>query len=248
MSVETMSPESTSSESLSAEAVSAESTSAEPQLSTAADAVEFPYRAISPWAILSLIFAGLALIGLLWWPALVVTFLGIIAAVAGIRSIKKYPDEFSGGSLVMAALGLNLLLLVGGAARHAYIYATEVPDGYERVAFYQLQQPDDAPDVPADLAFEIDGKPVFLKGYIHPLSGSGMLRQFILVPDLGTCCFGGQPKATDMIEVTLRNGQTVRAGFVKKKLAGDFKLNSAAREVNGFENAIYYRMKVDQIK
>lgn len=132
---------------------------------------------------------------------------------------------------------------------HTYIYVTEVPDGYTRVGFYELQ-PDltQAVDSPTQRAIEIDGESVFLKGYIHPSSGSGMLKKFILVPDLGTCCFGGQPKSSDMIEVTLMDGQATKAGLTKKKLAGEFSVNNAPRRVTDFDNTVFYRMKVDIVK
>ncbi len=111
-----------------------------------------------------------------------------------------------------------------------------------------LQQPDNGPIGPTEKAVAISGEPVFLKGYIHPSSGSGLLKNFILVPDLGTCCFGGQPKSSDMIEVNLIGGQTTKAGFRKKKLAGTFKVNQAPQKVTDFDNNVFYRMKVDQIK
>ncbi len=218
------------------------------QLSATDDSVEFPYRAISPWAIMSIVFAFLALVGILWWPVLGMAALGLAASVLALRMIGRYPDEYSGKLLAMIGLAVNGLMLAGVGSLHAYWYMTEVPDGYTRVHFYELQQPESESDMPADKAFEIDGEKVFLKGYIHPSSGSGMLRQFILVPDLGTCCFGGQPVSSDMIEVTLKGGQTVRAGFLKQKLAGEFQLNRTPREIADFDNQVLYRMKVDQIR
>jgi len=143
---------------------------------------------------------------------------------------------------------MNGLLLIVGVAEHSYVYATEVPDGYNRISFYDLQQPEPLPDVPTHRALEIDGEAIFLKGYIHPSSGSGMLRRFILVPDLGTCCFGGQPRSTDMIEVTLTGGQTVKAGLTKLKLAGKFMLNPQAQKAADFDNQIFYQMRVDQLR
>ena len=131
---------------------------------------------------------------------------------------------------------------------HTYIYLTEVPEGYTRVHFYELQQEGSRPDQPTEKALEINGQSVFLKGYIHPSSGSGLLKRFILVPDLGTCCFGGQPKSSDMIEVTLSGSQTAKAGMTKKKLAGTFMLNQLPQRVTDFDNTVFYRLKVDQVR
>jgi hypothetical protein len=224
--------------------------SAELHMSSAADAVEFPYRALSRSAIASLIFTLLALPGLVptFEPMLLLSLLGIASALVALRSIRRYPDEYSGAPLATFGLVACLAILVGGSAMHTYIYLTEVPEGYQRVQFYKLQQEQDAPDGPTELAAEIDGKTVFIKGYIHPSSGGGMLRQFILVPDLGTCCFGGQPRSSDMIEVTLLGGQTVKAGLTRRKLAGKFILNDAPRALTDFDNAVFYRLRADIAK
>jgi len=223
--------------------------SAEIQLSSAAAETEFPYKAMSSTAIASLVFAVLAtLTGFFFWPALGLAVIGIAVGMMAITKIRLYPNEFDGKSLAIAGVILNLIVLVGGATMHTYIYLTEVPEGYTRVHFYQLQQPEQGPNRPTDDALAIDGQPVFLKGYIHPSSGSGLLRHFILVPDLGTCCFGGQPKSSDMIEVTLGGGQVTKAGFRKKKLAGTFRVNRAPQKLTDFDNYVFYRMQVDQIK
>ena len=218
-------------------------------MSSPGDAVEYPYRALSRAAIASVIFFLLALPGLIptFSPVLALTLVGLLAAGVGLRATRRYPNEFSGRGVAVFGLAANLLLLIGGVSEHTYIYLTEVPDGYQRVAFYELQQDPSAADVPTQRAAEVDGEKVFLKGYIHPSSGSGLLSQFILVPDLGTCCFGGQPRSSDMIEVTLTGGQTVRAGMTQRKLAGRFHLNRVPQKQPGFDNGIFYRMRVDQI-
>ena len=200
-------------------------------------------------AIASVVFAILSLPGFVptFSPLLVLTPIGVVAALMGLRATRRFPDEFGGQSLARFGLAANALVLVGGLSLHTYIYLTEVPEGYTRVAFYELQQ-SGTMDQPTEKAFEIDGDAVFLKGYIHPSSGAGLLRQFILVPDLGTCCFGGQPKSSDMIEITLKGGQTVKAGMTKRKLAGEFKLNRAPQKLTDFDNVVFYRMRVDQIR
>jgi hypothetical protein len=89
-----------------------------------------------------------------------------------------------------------------------------VPEGYERVSFPWLsKQPpefrDDgdfniAPDVAA-----LDGKPIFIKGYMYPTRQKTGIQEFVLVKDTGQCCFGGNPKLTDMIVVKFQDGMTV---------------------------------------
>ncbi|TWU42704.1 DUF3299 domain-containing protein [Novipirellula artificiosorum] len=219
-------------------------------MSTADDAVDFPYRAVNRPAIASVFFFILALPGLIptFAPMLVLAFVGLGTALVGARAIRRYPNEYSGGGLAMFGMIANLSLLIGGSSLHAYIFMTEVPEGYQRVPFYQLQQPDEGPDFPTEFATGIDGEDVFIKGYIHPSSGSGLLRQFILVPDLGTCCFGGQPKSTAMIEVTLAGGKSVEGGMIKRKLAGKFTVNRVPHKKTDFDNIVFYRLKADQVR
>lgn len=226
--------------------------SAEVQLTsyTATEPNDFPYRAVSRSAVASVVMLPLALLGLIqtFAPLLVFAVFGLICAILALRSIARWPDEYSGRPLALIGAIFSGLLLVGGTAWHGYVYATEVPEGYERVSFYEFQQPQSAPDVPSARALEFDGKDIFIKGYIHPSSGSGLLRRFILVPDLGTCCFGGQPRSTDMIEVTLTKGQKVRSGLTKRKLAGKFTINPYAQKTPDFDNQIFYQLRVDEVR
>lgn len=220
------------------------------QLSASADQAEFPYRAISSSAITSVVFAALGSMGgFFFWPALGLSLIGVVTGCLSVRQIRRYPEEFEGLRLAMTGICANALVVFLGFSMHLYIYVTEVPEGYTRVQFYELQQ--DATqqvDMPTQRAIDMNGESVFLKGYIHPSSGSGVLKKFILVPDLGTCCFGGQPKSSDMIEVTLMDGQVTKAGLTKKKLAGEFSVNNAPRKVTDFDNNVFYRMKVDIIR
>lgn len=216
---------------------------------TSTDEVEFPYRAMSSSAITSCGFAFIALLlGFFFWPTLGLAVVGFVVGLAAYRKIARFPEEFDGKQIAIAGMVLNFVVIAAGAGMHTYIYMTEVPDGYTRVPFYLLQQETGGPDRPTEKAMEIDGDPVFLKGYIHPSSGSGLLKRFILVPDLGTCCFGGQPKSSDMIEINLQGGQTTKAGLTKKKLAGEFKLNRAPQKMTDFDNNVFYKMKVEYIK
>ena len=230
--------------------MSAELSTTDLQMSATNEAVDFPYRAISRAAIVSVVFFVLALPGLIptFAPMLVLTLIGIGCGLIGLRAIRRYPNEFSGRLLAKFGIIANTTLLVAGVAMHTYIYLTEVPEGYARIPFYELQQPDGGPDVPTQYAVDIDGEQVFIKGYIHPSSGSGLLRQFILVPDLGTCCFGGQPKSSDMIEVTLTGGKSVKAGLTKRKLAGKFAVNRIPAKLTDFDNNVLYRLRANHAK
>lgn len=220
------------------------------QLSSDVDGVDFPYRAISRAAIVSIMLGIVALAGLIptFQGLLVLCLFGFAAALMGLRATRAYPNEYSGKSLAIAGLVFNGLVFSGGLGEHAYIYATEVPDWAQRVHFKELQQPAAAPDIPTSRAVELNGEQIFVKGYIHPTSGEGQLQRFILIPDLGTCCFGGQPRSSDMIEVVLVGGETVRYSMAQKKLAGKFLVDPRGGNNNGFDNPVYYRLRAEYIK
>ncbi|MEL6107818.1 MAG: hypothetical protein AAFU85_17475 [Planctomycetota bacterium] len=211
--------------------------------------VEFPYRALSRSGICSVILLMIALLGLIptFEVALALAILGLVAGLVSLQSIRRYPNEYSGMGLARFAIAANALLLVGGISMHTYIYMTEVPPGHVRVPFFKLKFNAD-PDRPTPDALKVDGEDIFVRGYIHPASGGGMLRQFILVGDLGTCCFGGQPKSSEMIEVTLTDGQTIQGGMTRRKLAGKFTVNDIARKQTDFDNPVFYRLKASMAK
>jgi hypothetical protein len=65
---------------------------------------------------------------------------------------------------------------------------------------------------------------------------------------MGTCCFGGQPKPTDMIEVFVPEGkQRVAYSPRRIKLAGTFMLADRPIQSLGL-NGVWYHMEVDQVK
>jgi hypothetical protein len=208
------------------------------------------YRSVSKAAVLSLVLAVLSLVGLMFPVLLVVAALGLISGLVARRNMRQYPDELTGR--VTAAVGIfaSLLILVGGSAMHTVIYLTEVPEGYQRITFADLQ-PTDPPSQPGqpDLPVELDGKRIFVKGYVHPgVSNLGEIKRFILVPDMGTCCFGGQPKLTDMIEVTIVDAPGVKYSQRKRKLGGNFRVANRIKKVAGGLSGGYYELAADYVK
>ena len=97
---------------------------------------------------------------------------------------------------------------------------------------------------------ELDGKRIFIKGYVHPsVASMGRIKKFILVPDMGTCCFGGQPKRlTDMIEVTLIHSKGIRYSTRKRKLGGIFHIHYNLHQVTGGLQGGFYELTADYVK
>ncbi len=208
------------------------------------------YRAVSRAAVAA---ALLTFVSLLAFNAAFFVFLpltSLVLALLARANIRRYPDEYVGMLPANFAVAGSLLILIGSVGVHAYEYATEVPPNYERITWRDLQ-PDDsnAYRMISDEAENLDGKKVFIKGYVYPNNEQTNLKAFVLVRDKGTCCFGGTPKATDMIYVKLEGKLRVNYSWNQRKLAGIFSIDDAAdRNVGKLQQIGKYRLKADHLK
>lgn len=203
------------------------------------------YKAVSRAAIASLVLGVLAVLSVWFVPLILLPLVGLILGIAGIRNIRAFPGELTGTTIASMAIALNILFLIGSPALHIHTYMTEVPEGYVRSSFTELKSDAYGYDYPPPSALELDGKDVFLKGYIHPTSiVSGAAQKFILVPDLGTCCFGGQPKLTHMVEVTLSGDNFARYAQRQVKIAGTLHVDTQLKPIADLQG-VYYQMDAD---
>lgn len=203
------------------------------------------YRSLSKAALIASVVSLFGLFSFMLAQLLVLPMVAFVVGWIGRRAIRRYPAEFSGGILANAGIALSGFTLLAAPAYHGYIYATEVPEGYTRVSFYDLMATKGQPDTPTSAAIEWHGQPVFIKGYVHPSSmDSAAAKKFVIVPDLGTCCFGGQPPLTHMIEVNVNGDQYAHRNLRKKGLAGTFSVNTYLKPVEGL-TGVYYQMQAD---
>lgn len=176
-------------------------------------ASEFDYHPVPPLAPVTLFLGVCAVAGLLGIPGLAIGVVGTVTGLIVVRQIRKAEGELGGLVVAKSGLWLSLLFLLSGSTLHAYTYATEVPEGYQRVSFNWLskEQPQPTPEGPkvTPAVAELDQKPIFIKGYMFPTRQETGLTEFVLVKDTGQCCFGGNPKITDMIVVKFKDGMTV---------------------------------------
>lgn len=205
------------------------------------------YRALSMTAVVSVGFACLGLTALIFPALLFLPLIGLIFGLVSLVKLHRYRNELTGKPVAIIGTLVSVVLLVSASSLHAFIYVTEVPEGYQRVNWYELQgtnrQPMNA------FAVEINEKPIFIKGYVHPgVDGFGNIRHFVLVPDMKTCCFGGQPKPWDMIEITLaKDCSKIKYSTTKRKLWGVFKLGPETSKKIGDVRPGIYRMTADDL-
>jgi hypothetical protein len=165
----------------------------------------------------------------------VVPILGTVLGSVALRDIARRPEALTGRPLAIAAILVSAVALVGGLSRLAMVYAAELPEGFARLSYAELQPlPGDPADAVPDTARAADGRDVLLKGFMYPGKQTHGIRQFLLVRDQGDCCFGGNPKITDRVLVQL--AETVGIDFTPRlvKIAGRFHVRPAgAPEIGG---------------
>ena len=198
---------------------------------------EFAYKSIPPLAPVSALLGVCALSGLLSPLGLVFAVFGFVLGFVALRQIDQSDGGLGGGKLAKVGMLTSLVLLVSGVALHIYWYQTEVPTGYQRISFgldiskkgfiNEEGQGRVHPDIAA-----LDGKPLFLKGYMYPGTQLDDLSTFLLCRDNGDCCFGGQPKLTDMIKVKMKGD--LRAYHMQHmvSVAGVFRLRDLRKAGN----------------
>jgi hypothetical protein len=178
------------------------------------------------------------------WPLLVVPIVGTLAGFLALRRIRKNPAGMTGEHLALAGVMLSVLFLVGGSARLTIAYRNEVPDGYVRISYDDLKpepvKKGEQEVLPPPRASELNGKKVFIKGYVYQPPGSQVtgLKQFVLVRDKGDCCFGGNPKITDMIQVRMLGDLKAKFDMRVIRLAGTFRV-ARSLGMHGLPGAIY---------
>jgi hypothetical protein len=143
----------------------------------------------------------------------------------------------------------SLVFVVAGPALLTYQYVTEVPDGYERISYSELQ-PDPAEpgqQVPPS-ALALEGKRIFIKGFVYPGREKDGIRQFLLVRDQGDCCFGGNPKITDRIQVTLVGPLRLTYQSRLHRVGGTFHVAASDTAVGGAKGGVFYHLEADYVQ
>ena len=153
----------------------------------------------------------------------VIPTLGILLGLRAISSIRAFPDELTGGVFAKIGLALSLMWGLAGWAIMGYGYATEVPPDHQRISYQLLQPEEKAADLPKT-ALELDGKQVFIKGYMYPGAQTFGIQEFILCRDNGDCCFGGKPPLTDMIYVNLKMPEGTDFTKRLRSISGTFRV------------------------
>ena len=174
---------------------------------------EFAYRPVPAMAPISLFLAFCSLAGFVAVPCLAIGIVGLITGGLAIWQIRRSNGELSGKLIAVLGIFFSFAISSSATGYHIYDYVTELPEGYTRVSFSEMskQTPvlSDGILKPAPEVAALDGKPIYIKGFMYPTKQLTGLSEFVLVKDTGQCCFGGNPKLTDMVVVRFSDGMTV---------------------------------------
>ncbi len=207
------------------------------------------YRALSTAAVASVIVGLLSPLAILDWTLVVVPIVGVLVSLVALIKVRRNRAELSGETLARVGLALSLVFGIIGPGWLGYVYATEVPPGYERVPFALLQPDETQPgQVVPPAALELEGKKVFIKGYVYPGNRTDGIQEFLLVRDQGDCCFGGNPKITERILVKL--DEPLRLTYKPRlhRLGGVFHVEARDTAIDNAAGGLLYHLQADYLQ
>jgi hypothetical protein len=215
---------------------------------SAADAY-LQYRALSTAAVAGLIVGVLSPLAMLDWSLVAVPAIGVVLAAFAWWKVRRHSDELSGAGLARLGFLLSLVFLFAAPAWLTYQYVTEVPEGYQRISYADLQpDPAQASQLVPPSALALEGKQIFIKGYVFPGRQKDGIREFLLVRDQGECCFGGNPKITDRIQVSLVEPLRLTYEPRLHKGGGTFHVEALPTTIDGAKGGIFYHLKANHLK
>lgn len=191
---------------------------------------EFSYRPVPVLAVVGLILALLSSAAVFLWLVLPLCLLALVLSTIALVSIRNSAGAYGGSGVALLGMTLSAVFFAGGIGFQVYSYRTEVPDGYERVNFIRdisskgFVEEDGVGRVHPDVE-ALDGKQIFLKGYIYQTGRVKDLGSFLMVKDNQDCCFGANPALTDRVGVVMKDGKTINYHAGKVAIAGTFRLN-----------------------
>ena len=203
------------------------------------------YRAISVWAVLSVVF-GAATAAMIYfeWMALPLPLVAIYFGLKALGQIQHAPEDYSGTVLAKVGIGLGtgLGLLFSG---WLIFFGGGVPHGYQQLDWADLE-PDPSKKnerIPASaLALGDPNKniKVFVRGYILPGRQMVRLKEFSICRTSDQCRFAIKAnRPTDLIHIELMGDRTMDYTTHEIAVGGMFRVDP------DFPNGTPYLIKAD---
>jgi len=199
------------------------------------------YRVITVLAPASLVFGVASVVAPFHWSLGLIPAVGIAMGFAALRQIREAPEEYTGRGVALTGIWLSLVFWTAGFGWMMLRRVSEVPYGYQVIA-YETLQPNPGEQIPA-AAFELQDKRVFIRGYMMPGRQQTRLKQFVLCPAVPGCPFcTPNPKPTEMIVVTFQGDLEAQYTTHLRRVGGKFTIDPAA------PGGLPYRVEADYFK
>lgn len=193
--------------------------------------------------------AGLLSLGALLDLRLIpLSLVAVILGPIGWSVIRRHPQELTGSRWAVLGTVLGAVTLFGGFVVDGMRLRWEAPEGYQPITWNELEPDERTPQLMiSERANDLATKKVYLRGYVYPGTAKSNLKTFVLVRDSGTCCFGGQPKLTDMIVVNFVNDQRISYSLWPRGIGGTFQVKPPGQQLSGLQLGAYY-LDADYVK
>lgn len=211
-----------------------------------ADDQPLKYRRVSAWAAASVAFGVLSAVTALDWVLGLVPLVGVLFGLVALQRIDRNPAELTGVAVAKAGIALSAAFWVLGYGWQTYLALADAPPGYFRIRYESLQPlPGAEPDEPPPAARELEGKRVFVKGFMYPGRQTMGITQFYLCPTGHDCQFCiPDPKPTEVIEVKLIHGLKANYTTRIRGVGGEFHIRSKDDK----EPGRLYQIKADLLQ
>lgn len=212
----------------------------------AADSAEETYRGL-PVSAMSSLGAGVLSLSAVFHPLfLLVPLAGIALGWHARRRIRSSAGELTGQSLALAGMWLSAILGLGAWAVGAHLRAREIPHGYKPLTYAELAaDPAHPGDIPTG-AFALEGKNVYVKGYMYPGKLQTGIKQFVMSRDNGSCNFCmPNPQPTDLILVQMMGD--LAAQYADRLIGVGGRLRLETDPKKRAADGIAYRIEADYL-
>jgi hypothetical protein len=219
-----------------------------PQSESENAAADSPYRSLSGLSVASLIFGILSVLVFVDWLLAILPATAIVLALLALRQIRSQGSDWVGVGLARSGAALALVFWILGYGWLLLAQAKEIPYGYTAVSYYDLQaDPEVRGQWVPPFAQSLDGKKVFVKGYMYPSRQQSSLKRFVVSRDNGTCPYClPNPRPTDLIQVELTGD--LRVNYTDRMLHIGGLLHVQPEPKPGQPPAAAYRLVADYLR